>query len=99
MLHPSLYPRPGPIRTPRDFLKYAEDYAVRIRKFLVDLRPCAGVTEPRPSKDDAFAIACLIEELSSKGKQADAADAIEIAERVELLIDALWSEIDALLAS
>jgi len=99
MLHPSLYPRPGPIRTPRDFLKHAEDYAVRIRKLLADIRPSSRGSESRPSRDDAFAIASLIEELSSKGKRADAAEAVDIADRVELLIDALWAEIDAILAS
>ncbi|MBI4716830.1 MAG: hypothetical protein HY763_03420 [Planctomycetes bacterium] len=48
---------------------------------------------------DAIALTLLIEQLSQKGRNADADEATEIAEKVDLLVDLLWTEIDELLAS
>ena len=50
------------------------------------------------SAHDALAIAELIVDLCRFGRRAQAADAIMIAERVEVLLDQLGTEIDFILA-
>jgi hypothetical protein len=49
--------------------------------------------------DDAIKLADLVELLARHGRLADAADAFQIAGQVELLLDQLRAEIDAILAS
>jgi hypothetical protein len=49
--------------------------------------------------DDAVALATLIEKLGRYGQTLAAADAMDLAERVEPLFDQLRAEVDSLLAS
>ena len=93
-----LYPKPGRPWRPREFLRHAETLAANIRKLLTK---CQASGPPRypASKDDALHLARLIEAIASKGRRGSVADAIETAERVELLIDLLKAEVDDILAS
>jgi hypothetical protein len=49
--------------------------------------------------DDAVPLATLIEELGRYGQKLSAAEAMDLAERLELLFDQLRAEVDTLLAS
>jgi hypothetical protein len=49
--------------------------------------------------DDAVGLATLIEQLAHHGQTLAAADAMDLAERLEPLFDQLRSEVDTLLAS
>ncbi|MGD8451335.1 MAG: hypothetical protein PVJ57_05900 [Phycisphaerae bacterium] len=49
--------------------------------------------------DDAVALATLIEELGRYGRTLAAAEAMDLAEKLELLFDQLQAEVDTLLAS
>jgi hypothetical protein len=49
--------------------------------------------------DDAVALAMLIEQLARYGQTLTAAEAMELAERLERLFDQLRAEVDSLLAS
>jgi hypothetical protein len=91
--------RPGSPWKPSEFFAYAEAYATTVRKLLHKLKTKDDLWGNSASMDDAEAIAILIEQLARYGTTASAADAIEIAERVESLTDMLRAEIDAILAS
>lgn len=97
MKNPQLDVRPDTPWQPRKTLRAAEDYALRCRKALE--RMVSRKTRASGRTDDAVAIALLIELLAHYGQKATAADAIEIAEYVDQLIDLLTAEIDAILIS
>lgn len=81
---------------PREFLSAAEDRAVEIRK-LLHLAHQRQLGEDNPeSMGDALALADLIETLARYGQNVSAEEAVEIAGRVELLIDLLLTEINSL---
>lgn len=84
---------------PRDFLEMAESMATCIRKDLSQIEGRRRGAGHPVSVTDALAIAELISDLARYGKRADAADAIMIAERVELLFDRLGTEIDFILTA
>ncbi len=87
-----LFPRP------REFLKTAETMAARLRRSLRQVGTIQDVEGCSVSSHDALAIAELIVDLCRFGRRAQAADAIMIAERVEVLLDQLGTEIDFILA-
>lgn len=91
------FPRPELRWTPRRFLQLAERKANCLRKQLQAFS--VGASGNAGSMGDAIALTLLIEQLSQKGRNADADEATEIAEKVDLLVDLLWTEIDELLAS
>lgn len=90
-------PRAGP--KPKDCLKRAENLAVGIRKHLKSFGTKRGFSSTGAAKDDAEALANHIEKLSVYGQKCSAAEAIEIADMVEVLCLVLSDEIDSLLAS
>ena len=91
--------RPERFLRPREFLRSTEAASIRIRKLLRRLRARHGPREASGPTDDALRLAGRIEDLSRSGLVASAADAIEIAEEVELLVAVLRSDVDVLLAS
>ena len=91
--------RPGGCPRPREFLRLVEDQANRIRKLLQAMRPVKSTSGSSGSTDDAVALAELVERLAHWGQGIAAVDAIDLAERVELLIDMLGAEVDGLLTS
>ena len=91
--------RPESFLRPSEFLRSSEGVSIRIRKLLCRLRARHGSREASGPTDDALGLARLIEDLSRFGLQAGVADAIEIAEHVELLVAMLRSDVDAILAS
>lgn len=87
-----LHPRP------REFLKEAENAAVRIRKDLRQIELTQDVEGASVSAHDALAIAKLIIDICRFGRIAQAEDAIMAVEQVEVLLDLLGIEIDLILA-
>lgn len=81
---------------PRELLVEAASRATAIRKLLSSFSRCDAASGLR---DDAVALASLIETLARYGSKSNAAESIEVAERVELLIEALLVKVDAILAS
>lgn len=84
---------------PRVYLEMAESMGTCIRKDLQQIKAMQGVAGNLVSVDDALAIAELIIDVSRFGRRAQAADAIMIAEQVELLFDRLGTEIDSILTA
>lgn len=84
---------------PRELLGFAESYAIRVRRTLSDM-DARGLPpgESGHSWRDAVELASLIEQLAKRGHSLAAAEATEIAEYVELLLDLLRAEINELLA-
>lgn len=91
-------PRPVKAPSPREFLRAAESCANRIRKQLRDYES-RGLVSRSGKTDDAVNLAELIEHVARLGRAETAANAIDLAERIELLIEQLRAEIDAILAS
>lgn len=89
--------RPDRLRKPREFLRDAETRVASIRKQLRQWRQ--RFPGHSGSTDDAIALTLLIEQLARKGRTATAAQATVLAEKTEIIIDLLGTEIDALLAS
>jgi hypothetical protein len=86
--------RPKDAWRPKVFLGFAEKYAVRIGKICKQF-DARGSPPRRPGATwhDAAALASLIRLLAKSGGARPAAEATEIAEYVELLLDLLRSEI------
>jgi len=82
---------------PREFLDNVLSRTIEIRKFLSRM-PNSPSRELSASAADALVLAQLIAQFCELGRKANAADAIVIAEKVEILIDQLWTEIDFILA-
>jgi len=91
--------RSGSDPKPSVFFRAVEDGAIRIRKLLQSGRTRREASETSGSMDDAVALSELIELLARHGQTLAAEDAIDLAERVELLFDQLQAEVDSLLAS
>ena len=89
--------RPDRSWKPREFLQNAETLAATVRRQLRQWK--WGFPDQSGSMDDAVALSLLIEQLARKGRTATAAQATDNAEKVDLLIDLLGTEIDDLLAS
>ena len=90
--------RPGGPPRPREFLRSAECSAVRIRKLLrakMARRPGSGSSE---STHDAVRLVELIEHLARHGQKVPAAEAVRLAEYVEITISMLAAEFDDFLA-
>lgn len=91
--------RSGTSPQPREFFRTVEDSAIRIRKLLRSARTRRRVVGKSVAMDDAVALAVLIEKLARHGKTLAAAEAMDLAERLERLFDQLRAEVDSLLAS
>ena len=84
---------------PRDSLRAAENAAMRFRRCLRHLH--AGLRDSGWSKslDDAVRWAELIEELARYGQRCPAAEANELVDRLEPLVQELADRVFGLLAS
>ena len=91
--------RSGSVSKPSEFFRVCECSAIRIRKLLRSARTRRAVSATSGSMDDAVALAMLIEKISQHGQNLAAAEAMDLAERLERLFDQLRSEVDSLLAS
>lgn len=91
--------RSGRASTPREFFRACESGAIRIRKLLRSARMRRRRLGTSGLIDDAVALAELIERLAEFGQSLAAADAMDLAERLEHLLDQLRAEVDSLLAS
>lgn len=78
--------RPDRAPRPRDALKAAEDAAIRHQRFVAALRAGFGDLVQPGSLDDASRLAELIEQLARYGQSLPAAEAMDLAERLEVLI-------------
>lgn len=97
MHHPKCV-RSGSAPKPREFFRVCESSAIRIRKLLRSERMRRRASGTSGSMDDAAALAMLIENLGRYGQTLAAADAMDLAERLERLFDQLRAEVDSLLA-
>lgn len=90
---------PCPDRTwrPSEYLRTTESEVISLRKQLCHANSNGHADSGK--MDDAIDIALLVEDMCRYGKDVDAAEAIEVVADVEVLIDMLIREIDALLAS
>ncbi len=86
-------------RRPRDFFRTAECSAIRIRKILRSERISRIATGSSVAMDDAVALAICIEQIARYGQTLTAADAMDLAGKLERLFDQLRSEVDSLLVS
>lgn len=91
--------RSGSTPRPRELFRVVEDGAIRIRKLLVSERTRRRAVGTSGSMDDAVALAMLIEDLARYGRTLAAAEAMGLAEKLELLFDQLRAEVDSLLVS
>ena len=82
----------------REILSATETSANRTRKYLLEIASKMP-GEGSGTIDDAVKLAELIEKLAHLGQTLAAADALDIGERVEQLLELLCAEIDAILAS
>jgi hypothetical protein len=87
--------RPEGPWTPRRLLAFAERYCASTRKLLEVRQDRPGLSGP--SWRIAAEHAHVIEKISKKGMRSPAAEATEIAEYVEQLLDLLRTEINELL--
>ena len=83
---------------PSEILRSAESSAVRIRKLVGAVRARREAAGSSGAMDDAQRLAELIERLAAYGQKVRAADAIQIADYVERLLDMLVGELDDILA-
>ena len=86
-------------RRPREFFRAAESSAIRIRKLLRSERISRRATKSSVAMDDAVALTISIEQIARYGQTLTAADATDLAGRLERLFDQLRSEVDSLLVS
>lgn len=91
--------RSGSSLKPREFFRAVNDSAIRIRKLLQSARTRRGALGTSVAMDDAVALAMLIETFSRHGRTLIAAEAMDLAERLEPMFDQLRAEVDSLLAS
>ena len=89
--------RPDRSWKPRELLRNAEALSATVRKQLRQWK--RRFPDQSGSIDDAVALALLIEQLARKGRTATAAQATDIADKVDQLIDLIGTEIDDLLTS
>jgi hypothetical protein len=80
-------------------LKAAEDAAVSIAKVLRHWKEVFGGYPGSASVEDAIALADLVAKLAAFGRRAGAEETMDLARRVEHLLDRLQNEVDELLAS
>jgi len=98
-MHDHMCVRSGSSLKPSEFFRAVEDSAIRIRKLLRSERARRRVSGTSGSMDDAVALATLIETLARHGRTLVAAEAMDLAERLEPMFDHLRAEVDSLLAS
>jgi hypothetical protein len=79
---------------PQDICRAAETRAAGIRKLLKSGQ-LSSVKGGGGSMDDALRLAETIEQLARLGREADAAEAVEIVGMIEVLASLLSHEIDA----
>lgn len=82
----------------RETLRAVETSANRTRKLLRDIESWSGATRSG-NMDDVLKLADMVERLARHGQRLDAEEAIDLAERLELLLEVLGAEVDAILAS
>lgn len=80
-------------------LKAAEDAAVSIAKVLRHWKEVFGGHPGLASVEDAIALADLVAKMAAFGRRGVAEETIDLARRVEQLLDRLQNEVDELLAS
>ena len=90
-------PQLGDCSRPREFFRLAESFAIRIRKLLRRLRVQQKAWAVSGLMDDADIFCSLVETMSRRGCGVSAAEAIELSEVVDRLINLLVIEIDTLL--
>lgn len=95
----SLSSRPDHEPKPRDSLRAAEDAARTIRKLLRSSKCVFARSGLSRSLDDAVGRADLIEHLARYGQGCSAAEASDLAYRLEPLVRELADEVLELLAS
>ena len=71
---------------PKEFLRFAEEWAIRMRKLTM------GVDHSAPV-GDVMQILTLIEQLAKKGQSASAVAARGLAGKVEILFDLVRTEL------
>ncbi len=81
-----------------DILRSAECSAVRIRKLLASSGRQASPAGTSGSMHDAVRLAELIERLAHHGQKLPAAEAMQVADYVEWLVDVLLAELHGSLA-
>ncbi len=74
---------------PQDYLKFAEQFAVRTRKLLATL-------DHSVPTGDAMLLLAWIENISKHGRGKSAVEARRLAGKVEVLVDAVRAEFTAL---
>lgn len=98
-MHHDVCVRSGSSPSPREFFRDCESSAIRIRKLLRSARMRQSKMGTSGMKDDAVALAELIAKLAKLGQSLAVADAMDLAERLEYLLDQLRAEVDSLFAS
>jgi hypothetical protein len=91
--------RPRDFPEPRKLFRAAQCSAIEIRRLLQRLASRKKGSGLSGSTDNADKLARLVINLTGRGRKLPAAEAIELAGQVELMLDLLWVEIDALLVS
>ncbi|HEY3325371.1 MAG TPA: hypothetical protein VGP72_33270 [Planctomycetota bacterium] len=78
--------------TPREYLRFAEEWAIRVQRLLSN-------GDDSVPKGDASRNLALIERLARRGKNATAVEARGLAGKVERLIDLTRTELTAILST
>lgn len=89
----------GVLPKPRELFRLVEHKATEIRKMLRAQGRRSRGREASGSMDDAVRLAELVIRLARYGRRLPAAEAIDLAWRVDSVVDMLCAEADALLAS
>ena len=84
--------------SPTEFFCQAETQAIEIRRGIRQLPMARRASEPG-FRDDVVQVSHLVEKLSRRGRTLPTAEAIELSEFVEILLDLLRQKVDGFLAS
>lgn len=88
-------PRPRRFPRPREYCAAVERRMKNIRPLLLKYDAQRKSQDVSGSMDDAIRIAALIERFALLARRADAETAVDLAGRIELLLELLQVELDA----
>jgi len=88
----------GGVPRPSEFFRFAEDWAVRVCKYLRTLNRHETASATPRAMGDVVRLTKLIERLSRHGQTLSAVEAMDLAWRIENLLDLLEAGIDELLS-
>jgi hypothetical protein len=91
--------RPRSSPEPRQIFREAERLAIEMRTLLGRCKSDRKNSGISGSMDNAVSLARLVEKLARIGRNLPAAEAVELAGRIETFVEMLRAEIDALLNS